>query len=118
MASVMEVAPALHVPIRAVNRFARPRPAREIADGVTLLGSRRVNFFAIAEGRALTLIDCGFRGHWRYLQAWLSATGRTIGNIEAIVLTHGHADHVGFAQDLANVGVPVYLHRADVAFAT
>lgn len=85
---------------------------------MTLLGSRRVNFFAIAEGRAVTLVDCGFRGHWRYLREWLDATGRTVADIEAIVLTHGHADHVGFAQDLGSLGVPVHVHAADVAFAT
>ena len=89
-----------------------------MCDDVVLLGSQRVNFYAITEGRAVTLVDCGFRGHWRYLREWLDATGRTVADIEAIVLTHGHADHVGFAQDLADLGIPVHLHAADVAFAS
>lgn len=114
----MEAKPLPHLPVRPSNHFATARTPQPILAGITLLGSQRVNFFALSEGRSVTLIDCGFRGHWRYLRAWLAETGRSVSDIEAIVLTHGHADHIGFAQDLAALGVPVYLHQADHAFAT
>jgi glyoxylase-like metal-dependent hydrolase (beta-lactamase superfamily II) len=114
----MEASPLPHLPIRPSNRFATAREPQQVLPGITLLGSQRVNFFALTEGRSVTLVDCGFRGHWRYLRAWLAETGRSVGDIEAIVLTHGHADHIGFAQDLAALGVPVHLHQADRAFAT
>lgn len=100
------------------NPFARPRSGDEILSGVHLLGSQRVNFYAITEGRSVTLVDCGFDGHRRYLEAWLARTGRRISDIEAVVLTHGHADHVGFAERLRQRGVPVYLDMADTEFAT
>jgi glyoxylase-like metal-dependent hydrolase (beta-lactamase superfamily II) len=48
----------------------------------------------------------------------LSARGRRWSDIEAVVLTHGHADHVGFAGRLERQGVPVHLHEADVPFAS
>jgi glyoxylase-like metal-dependent hydrolase (beta-lactamase superfamily II) len=38
-------------------------------------------------------------------------------DVEAILLTHGHADHVGFAERLRATGVPVYLDAADAPFA-
>lgn len=96
-----------------MNPFSRDRTATEIADGIHLLGTHRVNFYIVEEGDALTLIDCGFRGHRRYLDRWLEQKGRTIGDIEAIVLTHGHQDHTGFAEDLRRQGVPVHLHPDD-----
>jgi glyoxylase-like metal-dependent hydrolase (beta-lactamase superfamily II) len=99
------------------NPFARPRLGAEVLPGVYLLGSRRVNFYAIEEGRSVTLVDCGFDGHRRYLEAWLEQRGRALSDVEAVLLTHGHADHVGFAERLRATGVPVYLADADAAFA-
>lgn len=99
------------------NPFAHPRHGTEILSGVHLLGTNRVNFYVIEEGRSLTLIDCGFDGHRHYLQAWLDQRGRRFSDIEAILLTHGHADHVGFAERLRRKGVPVYLHHRDAHFA-
>ncbi|MGV7940148.1 MBL fold metallo-hydrolase [Mycobacterium kansasii] len=99
------------------NPFASPRPGDEVLAGIHLLGTRRVNFYAVTEGNAVTLVDCGFDGHRRYLAAWLERTGRRQSDVEAVILTHGHADHVGFAERLRRKGVPVYLHDADAAFA-
>lgn len=99
------------------NPFAIARLGDEVLPGVHLLGSQRVNFYAIEEGRSITLIDCGFDGHLRYLETWLERRGRKISDVEAILLTHGHADHVGFAERLRATGVPVYLDAADTPFA-
>ncbi|MCQ2436052.1 MAG: MBL fold metallo-hydrolase [Clostridia bacterium] len=39
--------------------------------------------------------------------------------VKAILLTHGHFDHIGAAKDIADkYGVPVYIGRADVAMLT
>ena len=101
--------------LTARNPFARPRKPTEVVDGVWLLGTQRVNFYALTEGRSVTLVDAGFYGHLRYLNEWLDATGRRDADIEAIVLTHGHGDHFGFAGDFARRGVPVYVHESDAA---
>ncbi|WP_059015736.1 MBL fold metallo-hydrolase [Mycobacterium sp. M26] len=103
--------------VRSRNWFATARTPQEVADGVWLLGSRRVNFYAITEDRSVTLVDTGFYGHLRYLNAWLAATGRSHRDIEAIVITHGHADHLGFAGEFDRRGVPVYVHERDVEAA-
>ncbi len=44
--------------------------------------------------------------------------GRTIDDVRALVLTHGHGDHTGFAERLrAEHGVPVSIHPLDLAQA-
>lgn len=100
------------------NPFAHPHEPREVVDGITLLGTQRVNFHAVTDGRAVTLVDCGFQGHRRYLHHWLARTRRTLADIDAVVLTHRHADHVGFAADFAARGVPVWLPAADLVAGT
>jgi glyoxylase-like metal-dependent hydrolase (beta-lactamase superfamily II) len=99
------------------NPFATPRSPCEVVPGVTLLGSRRINFYAVAEGRSITLIDCGFYGHLRYLESWLGACGRRLCDIEAVVITHGDGDHVGFASVFGPLGIPVYVPQPDLAEA-
>ena len=44
--------------------------------------------------------------------------GRSLGDIRAIVLTHGDTDHIGYAERLRREqGVPVFVHELDAARA-
>ncbi|MFL6041661.1 MAG: MBL fold metallo-hydrolase [Gaiellales bacterium] len=43
----------------------------------------------------------------------LSSLGRPLSAISALVLTHAHFDHVGFAARLRTRGTPVLVHRDD-----
>ena len=113
----MEVAHTSEMEVKGIgsrNLFATPREPQEVADGVWLLGSRRVNFYALTAGRSVTLLDAGFYGHLRYLRGWLAWTGRKSSDVEAIVVTHGHADHLGFAGEFDRRGVPVYVPKDDL----
>lgn len=61
-----------------------------------------------------TVVDTGLPGQWNDLQAELRAIGRSLADIQGIVLTHGDSDHVGFAERLRReTGVSVYVHAAD-----
>lgn len=85
----------------------------EVAPGVHRLGSRRINWYVVEEEGWFTVVDAGLPGHFDQLTAFLDARGADIDRVEALVLTHGHVDHIGFAARLGDAGVPVYAHEAD-----
>jgi glyoxylase-like metal-dependent hydrolase (beta-lactamase superfamily II) len=77
-------------------------------------GTEIVNWYLLEEGGRVTIVDAGCPGYRRQLDGALSEIGRTIADVEAIVLTHAHIDHVGFAQILQDErGTPVYAHEAE-----
>lgn len=89
---------------------------RMVGPGVHRLGSALVNWYVVEDdGGALTVIDCGLPLYRRTLELDLATLGRRVTDIAAVVLTHGHGDHVGFAPALAAAGVDVYAHLGDAS---
>lgn len=90
----------------------------EISSGVWCASTRYVNWYVVDGGAAgLTVIDGGLPAYSRYLPSVLAQLGRSRSEIRAMVLTHGHVDHIGLASVLAADGASVYLHPADQALA-
>jgi glyoxylase-like metal-dependent hydrolase (beta-lactamase superfamily II) len=90
----------------------------KIADGIHRLGDGLINSYMVGEGSEVTIIDAGVPGYWSDLPAELAAMGRTLDDVRAIVLTHGHSDHIGFAERARRErGVPVQVHELDAALA-
>jgi glyoxylase-like metal-dependent hydrolase (beta-lactamase superfamily II) len=87
--------------------------AGALARGVLRLGSSMVNWYAVEDGGRLTIIDAGLPKHAATLEADLRSVGRELSDIEAVVLTHAHPDHIGVTGFLRARGVPVYVHRED-----
>jgi glyoxylase-like metal-dependent hydrolase (beta-lactamase superfamily II) len=86
----------------------------EVADGVHRFGTRMVNWYLIERGGRLTLVDAGMRGYWPQLTRALADLGRKLEEVEAVVLTHAHADHVGFAHQVkANSDAVLWVHERD-----
>jgi glyoxylase-like metal-dependent hydrolase (beta-lactamase superfamily II) len=60
-------------------------------------------------------VDAGVRKSWDSLHEALGRLGRGRDQIEALVLTHAHFDHLGFAEKArTELGVPVWVHENDV----
>jgi glyoxylase-like metal-dependent hydrolase (beta-lactamase superfamily II) len=92
-------------------------PATQIADGVWRCGAQ-INWYLVSEGRHVTVVDAGLPGYRPQLEPTLAQLGRTLGDVAAVLLTHGHPDHIGFAEALrAQTGVPVYVHELDAELA-
>ena len=89
----------------------------KIADGIHRLGSGMVNSYLLVDGGGVTIIDAGLPGYWKDLEIELQGLGRSLEDVRAIVLTHGHSDHVGFAEKARKRGVPVSVHEADALLA-
>ena len=72
--------------------------------------------FLIAEER-LTLIDAGMVGSRIMLERYLRRIGRRLDELERIICTHGHPDHIGGVSELVRDrdDVTVLIHPDDLA---
>ena len=90
----------------------------QIADGIHRLGTGLINVYLVADGGGVTIIDAGLPGYWSVLPAELAAMGRTLADVRAVVLTHGHTDHIGFAERARSErSIPISVHELDALLA-
>jgi glyoxylase-like metal-dependent hydrolase (beta-lactamase superfamily II) len=82
-------------------------------------GTEIVNWYLLEEGGRVTVVDAGCPRYLGQLEPALREIGRTLDDVEAVVLTHAHIDHVGFAAALQRErGTPVYAHAGEAPQAT
>jgi glyoxylase-like metal-dependent hydrolase (beta-lactamase superfamily II) len=86
-----------------------------VAQGVHRIEDAYTNWYLVEDGDRLTIVDAGVPSSWDSLLDALPRIGRSVRDIAAVVLTHAHFDHVGFAERARReLGVPVYVHTNDV----
>jgi glyoxylase-like metal-dependent hydrolase (beta-lactamase superfamily II) len=70
---------------------------------------KRFVYIYIIAGRRLYLIDAGVDGAEKAVGSYLESIGRRMEEIDAILLTHSHPDHIGAADKICNAtGCRVY----------
>lgn len=90
----------------------------KIGPRIHRIGNGLVNSYLVEEAGEVTIIDAGLPGYWRDLPVELQAMGRGLEDVRAIVLTHGHSDHIGFAERARRErGLPISVHELDAALA-
>lgn len=74
------------------------------------VGSYHTNCYMLWQGEECVLVDPGFQP-----EEILEQVRCKCKKVAAILLTHGHFDHVGGVKHIAReTGCPVYIHEADV----
>src|SRR6266540_2531011 len=90
----------------------------QVADGIHRLTQGVCNFYLIEEGGRLVLVDAGAPADWNLLVRTLPTLGRALDDLEAVLITHAHSDHTGFAERARTTAhAPVWIHQADAAVA-
>lgn len=87
----------------------------EIAPGVHQVRMLGADAFLLADDR-LTLIDAGMAGSRIALMRYLRRIGRRLDELERIICTHGHPDHIGGLNELVRGrdDIDVLIHPADL----
>lgn len=84
----------------------------ELVPGVHRIGKLRGgNVYLLADAR-LTLVDTGLPGGAARVLSFIRNLGRDPGELDYIIITHGHIDHAGGAAELRRLtGARVAAHR-------
>ena len=87
----------------------------DVAEGVHRIVDSYTNWYLIEEEGRLTVVDAGVPTSWWSLKRALGKLGLDLSNIEAVLLTHAHFDHIGFAERARReLGVALWVHENDV----
>jgi glyoxylase-like metal-dependent hydrolase (beta-lactamase superfamily II) len=90
----------------------------QVGEGVHRLTAGVCNFYLIEDGGRLVLVDAGAPRDWDLLVRTLATLGHGLDDLDAVLITHAHSDHTGFAERArSTAGAPVWIHQADAAVA-
>ena len=91
------------------------RIERDVAPGVHRVCDSFVNWYVVEEEGRATVVDTGLPTSWESLHRLLAPLRLIPGDIDAVLITHAHLDHLGFAERArTELGVPVWIHGDEV----
>lgn len=90
----------------------------QVSPSIRRIGRGMVNSYLVEDAGEVTIVDAGAPAYWGQLPAELAAIGRSLDDVRSVVLTHGHSDHIGFAERIRRErGTPIRVHELDAALA-
>jgi glyoxylase-like metal-dependent hydrolase (beta-lactamase superfamily II) len=91
------------------------RMERDVAPGVHRVCDSFVNWYVVEEGGWVTVVDTGLPTSWESLHGLLASLDLIPGDLAAVIITHAHLDHLGFAERArTELGVTVWIHGDEV----
>ena len=86
----------------------------QVSEGIHRLTRGVPNFYLISESGKYTLVDAGTPGDWAFFSRSLAGLGGKLADVDAVLLTHAHPDHTGFAERArTQARARVWIHQAD-----
>ncbi len=90
----------------------------EVGAGLYFVVGRQTNWCLVRKDNAVTLVDAAWPKDYEMVVDSLRQIGSTPADVDAVVLTHAHPDHVGVAERFrAEHGATVRTHRAELGHA-
>jgi glyoxylase-like metal-dependent hydrolase (beta-lactamase superfamily II) len=90
----------------------------EVGEGVHAIVHGHTNCYVIEADSGLILVDAAYPRTWRLVERCLEVIKRPVDDIRCLLITHGHFDHLGFANMIRQrFGVPVWIHPGDLPIA-
>lgn len=87
----------------------------QVAEGVHRYADGLVNWYLVDDGGELLLVDTGWPSSWSGIVAAVEQLGRRSGDLRSVLLSHGHADHMGSAEKVRTQwGTPVRARDVEV----
>ena len=89
--------------------------AQEVVPGAFRIHSENVvNWYLVVDDGRVAAVDAGVPPDWDRLAGALDQVGRSLDQLEAVLLTHAHIDHTGFAERARKeAGATVHVHEAE-----
>lgn len=86
-----------------------------VAPGVVFVQGPSVNWIILDGAAGPVLIDTGYPGDETAVRASLRDAGHAVGDLRAILITHGHGDHMGNAAAFAvEASCPVFTSAEEI----
>ncbi len=79
------------------------------------VGYRSTNFWVVSAGRSRLLVDLGWPGMFKALEANLTRIGIPLAEVTHGLATHYHIDHAGAAEDLKRRGMRLIVTEEQVS---
>lgn len=98
----------------------KPYPATWFFDDLAFIGDESVSCFLVRTSNGLILIDCMFPEdkYLNMIEDGIRDLGCSGEDLKAILLTHGHFDHFGYAEKLRKeYGCKIYMSKEDEELA-
>ena len=80
----------------------------EVAPRIHRVGAEIVSSYLVEDGGEVVLVDASAPANWSTLPAALAAIGRSLDDVRAVLLTHGHKDVVAPHVDVEELEVIVF----------
>lgn len=89
--------------------------AEQVTDSLHRVKDGPVNFYLATDGAEVSLIDAGWPRSWKVVVGALESIGRKPADVSAILITHGHPDHIGAAERArVETGAKVHASNAEI----